>query len=452
MDNHMLSAIMAGLYTPGTDFGTLTAAGCTTGNCTFPKPYTTLEVCGACIDMTDTLVGTCFDNTTTYNNTYIDENNVTVTEPDTETIQTYNFSLPTGSMVQLPILSPFEALLQASQSSNYNYSSEFKNDARLIYRDFIYQSLLNGSVSPGIPQTCGSCSGKDCGMSAASCKIYPCLNTYTATIVNTSMVERLVTSSALNTTDVDGNVNYGHLNKACLSAQDKAYLTGKGIDANNYQDWIPYPVGGEEYQSLNVTSDCFYDFSNISLFSFNYLDSTFNFMQGVLSGMSAVAPVGNSDLVFMYDSGDFGVQRLEDTFRSIATTMSARMRVSGDPLFSKPAEGIVYQNMTVIHVRWLWLILPIALVTITLLFAIVTMRDTSTRGRKPVGKAFNLGLLLSGVAGQVTDEVDGNLKYVHQVINRFSDMKHGHDEAVKSAQALHVQFKETEDGWRLIKI
>src|SRR5437764_3280427 len=111
-----------------------------------------------------------------------------------------------------------------------------------------------------------------------------------------------------------------------------------------------------------------------------------------------------SDLSFLYNFGQLDFARLEAAFASIAQSLTADVRLLGETNYSAPANGTILVLQTIIVVQWEWLILPLALAFLTILFVIAVIFQTSAKGRGPLGKSFSLLMLLYGVAGQSPEE------------------------------------------------
>ncbi len=127
-----------------------------------------------------------------------------------------------------------------------------------------------------------------------------------------------------------------------------------------------------------------------------------------MTGALSTVAFGPADLYYLYDTGNLNLASLNSTFSSIAAALSALVRLNGSIGYSTPANGTIYFQQTIISVQWEWLIFPLALIFLTILFAFAVMIQTSTNGRKLFGKPSSLLFLLYGVAGQVAYEYNAD--------------------------------------------
>lgn len=423
IDNPMEGAIMAGFYTPNSDSYNISVSGCSTGNCNFTTPYTTIEMSSFCTVMTDSIQGTCINDTSS------------------DISAGCNYTLPSNNTLQTgqDIL---DWIIGSEYTSTYPAGT-------MAGREFIWNPASSEAIS-GIGNS--TCEGAACGVLAADCFFYPSIATYNATVANGELTETLLSRVAL-PSSTDGGYCWSSFRKDCLTNQEKITLAGQGLDVNNdTSDYIPFcGTYTENYDPTLINPVCYYDFAEASFFSFQYYFEFSGFLNGSLQGFSPVGVTGPTDLSFLWTADTMTLDSINATFASMANAITARMRVAGNATYSSPASGNIMVTQTVVHVVWPWLALPLSMVMLTLIFIFVTMVQTTTKGHKPIGKVFGLGLLLTGVAGQVTDQLP-DMKYVHQVWTQAKDVKEAHEESIKKAHAAHVQFKETEDGWRLIKV
>lgn len=117
---------------------------------------------------------------------------------------------------------------------------------------------------------------------------------------------------------------------------------------------------------------------------------------------------------------------------------------------SSPARGLNHLALTVIAVEWACLTLPIALVALTLVSFCVSIIDTSLGDRGRYQETSSTILLLTGVAGEVSDQFQ-DLRYLQEV---EKDGKSIDSMTVAdSAKQSRVQMKQMGQGlWRLVKV
>ncbi|KAE9365152.1 hypothetical protein N431DRAFT_563141 [Stipitochalara longipes BDJ] len=423
IDNDMLGAVMAGFWGAGTGSGSYTveATNCLTGNCTFAEEYHTLAMCSSCTDLTSQLVRV---NYTTY-------------------MELLNFTLPSGTTLTSGGSSTENQWMVAN--SSYAFTTQPAAASAIAGRDFIW-SNYTGS-----------------GVFAASCFIYPCINTYTANVTDGILTENLVNSVPVPYNETVGPECWTALRKDCLNTTDWALLATQGVYPTDAPgaDYLPYCA--DNY--VNITGSCVYDFDFISDNAYRYFFDyalDFNkgrFLDGSLVGDSANEAIGPDDIIYLYDSGYANFSRINETWQSIAGTMSANIRAMNETSFGStwgvPAQGAVLYTQTLIGVDWRWLILPLFLVALTLLFFIAVIIQTNVNGRHPFGKTFSLSLLFTGVAGQVEEQIpglpDGLFKEKKEEGKGEAEGEQNIAEETKvEEKKVLIQMTRTEDGaWKL---
>jgi hypothetical protein len=429
LDNPMIGAIQAGFWTPGTASYAVSANKCTTGNCTFTEPYRSVGICNACSDLTASISQKC-----------------------DSIISLCNYTLPTGSSLSLD---------QQWMAGYNNWGTTVPG--YFGAREFIWS---NGTL-PGKNFTCR---GTTCPVSAAGCYLYPCINTYTASISNGILDESITSSIPLTSS---GAGCYTNLRKDCLTPTDWAALSTQGVSHNTDpgSDYIFYCNDSTHlYDSSDYpdptgprfTDACVYDFDVESYYSMQGFWSPVGsispnvFLTGTLTGDVPVEAVGDaSELLYLYDYGNMTYANVTAAYSGMANTMTARMRIGMiGSNYSAPAQGTIYYLQTLIRVEWAWLALALALVILTLLFIIAVIIHTSLNGRKPLGEAFSLSLLFTGVAGDVNSQIPGMLpgtSFVRKAWRRLIGAKEPVEQ--KNVDEVQIQMKEMDDGgWRLVKV
>lgn len=99
----------------------------------------------------------------------------------------------------------------------------------------------------------------------------------------------------------------------------------------------------------------------------------------------------------LYANGTTDITRIRAFVQNLADAMTAVIRKGGDIIGSAPATGTVLVNRTCIHVAWTWLLLPIALLLLTLIFFVATMVKSrkvgAIGGQRGAWKSSSLPLL-----------------------------------------------------------
>ncbi|KAE9371874.1 hypothetical protein N431DRAFT_559274 [Stipitochalara longipes BDJ] len=406
--HNLLGATNAGFWTPGSDAFTVSVRNCTTGDCTFDEPYRTLGIRGVCTDETSQITGT------------------------SDGSSWINYSTPTGTMLAV-FGNASDTWIVGNATASISTPGP---PGYLAAREFIWTGNTNASSSSMCQtQPCPStvCKGTACPVSAAVCYLYPSIDTYTASVTNGNITETLLSSIP-----IPGDCRTC-FRRDCLTPSDWELISSDGINQSDDSDSDYISLCNTSLALQNITTECYYSFASSNDDSFIYVFNTsaaFNkglFLAGSLTGVIPTVAFGQADLYYLYDTGKLNLTSLNSTFSSIATAISALVRLDD----STPANGTIYFQQTIISVQWEWLIFPLALIFLTIVFAFAVMIQTSTNGRKLFGKPSSLLFLLYGVAGQVA--------YKHN-----ADSAEGSDEGQeivgmgKDEDDVMLQMKETE--------
>jgi hypothetical protein len=435
LDHPMEGAIMAGFYTPNSDSYTIEVSNCLTGNCSFPVPYRTLEMCHVCYEVTEFVTGEC-----TYSSASSDASS------DTSSQAGCTYALPSNTSIAQSEFLPWQWL---TGNSNPPASVVPSAPAGSIWQwETIFTTQTSNTTCTTTTAGCpnSTCHGAACGAAAMECYFLPCINTYNATVSNGLTNEDLVTSEPLLYTESDC---WTSLRKDCLNQHDWTILNSQGINATTDANAEYIPYCNPDWDITVLSNECVYQFLEASFFSFQTFFGTF--MNGTMAGGQPNAVTGPADLTFLYNYGAVNVSSVNATFASVAQTISARMRVAGDANYSAPAQGEILQTLTLIRVDWAWLALPVALVALTLVFMVAVIIQTFVNGRRPIGKVFSLGLLLTGVAGTVSDQI-GDLKYAHEAVDDLGGVKDSQSQIAKAANDIMIKIQGKGHVKKLIKV
>ena len=438
LDHDMEGAIMAGFYTPNSDSYTIEVNNCLTGNCSFPVPYRTLEMCHVCYEVTEFVTGKCSyspANASGSNETSLQDGCTYALPSNTSIAQSEysSFQWMTGNANP-----PASVIPSAPAGSIWQWETIFTTQQG---------NTTCMSTTAGCPNS--TCNGAACGAVAMECYFQPCINTYNATVAKGSMSEELLASEPLLYTYENQTECWTSLRKDCLNQHDWTILNSLGINDTTYANAEYIPYCDPEWNITGLSNECVYQFLEASFFPFLTFFGTF--MNGTMAGEQPNAVTGPADLTFLYNYGAMTVASVNATFASVAKTISARMRVAGDSSYSAPAQGEILQTLTLIRVAWAWLALPVALVALTLVFMVAVIVQTFVNGRRPIGKTFSLGLLLTGVAGTVSDQF-ADLKYLHEAAVDLGGVKDAQSPAVKAAAETKIQIQGEGTVKKLIKV
>jgi hypothetical protein len=111
-----------------------------------------------------------------------------------------------------------------------------------------------------------------------------------------------------------------------------------------------------------------------------------------------------------------------------------RNSIREEAIVSEFAPGKTYQDQVLVRVRWLWIIFPLCLLTMTFILLISTM--TSSRQAKTLVWKSSVNALLQSLSYDARKEL-GSLECVSRVDKRSS--------------IIDVSLERDEEGWKLLK-
>ncbi|KAF3025747.1 hypothetical protein E8E14_014411 [Neopestalotiopsis sp. 37M] len=321
----MKSAINTGVYDmsdePQYDFDI--SASCSTGNCTWLSTYYTLGVCSKCANTTSQITSNC--------------------EEQFGTLPAIcNYTLPNGmgfdgqrrGGAYMNSSSAYESLAYNNTQSTIGVVSTMRG-----LHDLSSQTLY--------------------GVVSNECVLYFCVNEYQANVTNGEFNETLVAS-----------------------------YTGDGNPVTNENITISVPGSDTEYW---VGATAWYA---INMYFWDYFT-------GSVSGDVGEQYSTNDVVAALYEFGEdgsgTGAQKVggeNNTIAAVAAAMTKMLRMYGLPSDSSTwnttdtnstsidrfALGIAWTTETFVHVRWLWMILPVALEVLVLIFFVGTVFQSNRSG------------------------------------------------------------------------
>jgi hypothetical protein len=264
---------------------------------------------------------------------------------------------------------------------------------------------------------------------AATCRLDPCVRTYEASVKGGKVDE---TTVAQYTNMYQGMTNLpirAMADASCVTnPTDRERLRKLGINITDTSTMIPYPVainsGYEENGTLSSIGMPILNGSDLNLmpphciYDIEYpaLESMTSYLSTYLSGYVSTSAnedsfVGDPQQIAIFNNSYVSTKSINDTFQSMAESISLRMRSFGYPSlpqFTKAMEGTVQRTETCVNVKWPFLIEPAIVVGLTLLFFIAMVARTEGR-HGDLGRGWKssaLPLVLNGLEG-VQDKVSG---------------------------------------------
>jgi hypothetical protein len=407
-------------------------ATCPTGSCTF-APYKSLGYCSQCVDISDEVKITAF-NETIRNSTWRTQRLITTS------------SLPLRNMTNIyvdlseRILNDDIAMMTADRFTNLAAVNKgqilFGQTAAMIDnrtmdlpwevrdRETLDYMHLAQPVDPTTGNATIGCEDSDgpdatwrCrGYGAADCKLIPCVRTYSAqttnghfeeTILNTEIITDSVGLSSGAALESHGQSLFVPcMNSTQLSQVQKNQFKYDGAWKTPWIGYVSFDLKDQLDRDL-LAQGCIATWEAFFMFAYtDYLESGGNLTGGLSVNTGAVISYrGSSLLRTLHNFGNFSFERTEEVYRNISLSLTNLMRSSVPPAkyaaAAIPAMGIAYTNKTCLHVEWEWLAFPGFMVIATLIFTIAV----SLVARRRLGpeattwKTSSLPLIFTGHMG-----------------------------------------------------
>jgi hypothetical protein len=399
----MLGAMYSGIFADSggpnkVSFGM--SPSCPTGNCTFPL-FQSLAVCHHCANITDTIEGNCQEEA---------GNDIFVG------LIFCQYSLPNGLRLNATDLSEDGSLGPVATSGYLGLvgATEFGNTLLNFTRIMKRSRGLDYSGGPH-------------NMTAEECVLYWCVNTYEAKVVNGVLDERVIQSWHSNSTEWHQN---GDL-------QNNIWLDLNAPAIDNRSAASRFPVA---YLATNPLSSWLA--AKMSVSNSDYVTLMEGSRYSLGSDVTANQSIDTQDIIRVLWQLD-----IDALFSNLAASMTRNVREVDwdDQTYSggylEPVKGAGTANGTAwvpevyIQVRWPWLILPITLVALTILFLTLTVVETA-RSKVEVWKSSPVPLLFHGLENTEATR----LRLAAQLV-----------EMERMAEKIPVKLEESDTGWKLVR-
>ena len=306
------------------------------------------------------------------------------------------------------------------------------------------------------------------GSGAANCTLNPCIRQVHTTMANGNVSEttldiKLLPSpyqSASTTTLI--SEEFAIVDRDCANRVNSTLPLGQGNPYNGDSQWLVFVISDFGTSSnMNLTYNdtngsqnwflsppqCTYSVAQSSMYSIS------QYLQGLLWG-NAVPPKGSSvgsaqsswlpatafngsaQINAFYDGGNLTFDSVNGKFAQIAQSMTRAMRINqGKPEFNNPAVGVMMQPETCIVVRWPWIMYPVAMAGLVLVFAVAVIAETGWNDRDHHDwKTSSLPILFNGLEHKLVDGKGGVVS-----TGAMGEL----------AKSMQVQLGRTAEGWRL---
>ena len=457
MDLGMQAAIYQGAYGLPSNAVNLLAR-CETGNCSFPHEnkvaYQSLGICHKCADVSSSIISFCLNDTLPDNSDYQECNYTLLLQPNAtsyylrESNETSVWwpatsmndssqlgpSIPLGQYWQGGLLLTMSVeftreQLYAEPANSIKYDPAGNPGIRLVDRNsvgkFAYISesnYWNETIDPSDPPVNNYPIGVECGL-------YPCIQSYSASVANGLLKEEVVRQQYLEWPNLPG-VDLDAVASPCV-------VNGNTIDSSDISVSWNISVGalGVSNGTPDITGvtpanrQCLYhlDASSISAM-------TFFFLQMLDGDYYFYSSSQQTWLSMLYKTGGNNLTTTNTTMSNIARSMTNNMRLKASN--SEPVLGQVWWSETCVEVQWAWLTLHAVLVGFCILFLVLTILLSSKYARGQLWKSSALALMYHGLDDATAEKV-GMIDTV--------------DEMEDQARSLQVHTAYTDRGWRFVE-
>jgi hypothetical protein len=404
LDEKMAGAIWLGVLQPPQNVSSQVDFQCPLGNCTFPADsgiaYETIAMCSSCNDISSQIVDLAGSK------------------------GMYNYTLA-------------ESTRMANDSMNIELSVAFQSRIADTTDLFAFESIM-------LSQDDLSCNTtKDnCRMSAfaARCSLNPCVRSYTASIRDFVLEEKLVSSTNM-VYDAHSNGMLGSfslvtnstiINGArydCITSEQKTTENTIALTWNNTKVTGIVPRNITHWTS----PQCFFEFDSSSQATTNFLRSMYT-KQELEYAYDPYNAMGDLWIKRFYHKGTANITTANDYMDGLAIAMSAQMRRGHDA--SQDALGMVLTQQTCVHIEWAWITLPASLVLMSILFLAGTIWSSLTQAWHGMWKSSSLALVFTTVESESLLH-DGILDRKSQIADTASGIK--------------ARFVKTERGWAFVE-
>lgn len=404
-----------------------TTFDCPTGNCTFSGTYSSVGWCASCKDVTDQLT---FSNASGQPIIVFDGN---TNQTQTQEVFFINSTLPSGTYASFNLDQGAKWFtVENNHAGNYDLilaaqmlpGSDQQHQASGYNNYFAY---LSGGCGAAWQNATWGCQN----YGAATCRLDPCVRTCEARVQGGKLDEITVAQYTNMYQGFVGEPILAMADASCVTnPRDRERLRKLGINITDTSTMIPYPVAiNSGYAETPVGTlfsigtpilngsdlnlmppHCIYDIEYPALESMTTYLSTY--LSGFVStSQNSDSFVGDPQQIAIFNNSYVSTESINDTFQSMAESISLRMRSFGYPSlpqFTKAMEGTAQRTETCVGVKWPFLIEPAIVVGLTLLFfAAMVARTEGRHGDFGRGwKSSALPLVLNGLEG-VQDKVSG---------------------------------------------
>lgn len=403
---------------------------CPTGNCTF-SIYSTIGLCNSCEDVSSDVVVNF-----THSLANVSEHGPPGAPPTTKftVVSSYNTSEHISMSVNMSATQwlggPVSvAVAAAEQHPSMSANRDDIRDAKFVFGFLVgatvkangridWTTTDNSTCNPEAVNESWSCRG----YGAATCTIKPCIQVYNATVTAGTFEENLLQTMSgadwgrIRETDTGGDMYLAMLDSKCASQE----RTDSFPDSELKDRWRPFDFNLTESDTAQfakslpenilslIETGCLHLVSPTLLFY-----SVGQYLQGFVQATPGssmhqaddfeILDMGNFQgppvIQSIYNWGNTDFERVESTLTNITDSLTTYIRThswaqsSDGKNYTRTTKGIVYHYATCLEVKWLWLLFPSAMSSLTLLLFFLVI-EIARKENAPVWKASPLAWVL----------------------------------------------------------
>ncbi|KAL9619902.1 MAG: hypothetical protein Q9160_005549 [Pyrenula sp. 1 TL-2023] len=229
---------------------------------------------------------------------------------------------------------------------------------------------------------------------AVRCSIYPCIQTYSATIVNSILQETILSTIPIRKTNTSAVEITTSPNLTYSLVTDEKLRNGTWNQCKVSKELTPatpVPISVNKTLAIDNSNasaplqyyerDCVWSIGYLVGLGFNQILSQLydrEFFFG--STENTFQTVGPGQLKYLYRNGTANLSSTNEYLSRLTGTLTAIVRQRGDSGPDRWAFGHVLESRTCVGVKWAWLSLPALLVVLSIAFVIATAVHASRAG------------------------------------------------------------------------
>ncbi|TLD32954.1 hypothetical protein PspLS_01161 [Pyricularia sp. CBS 133598] len=442
---NLRGAMISSLANPAQDIPVVQPS-CSTGNCTFP-PYSSMGLCSVCIDITEQIIrGPMPTNSGSSEGTHLNFS-IPNGRENYNWLNTRYITYPNKKTVAPVGLSVSYIHDDANKTALGNWPLDVNAIARvdmLAFSDSPCSKIQNGGkrcprevVIEDYP------SDTTTNVVAISCKMYPCIRTYNASVqfgvfkeellssVSTNLITTHRNADSLTLSEVGRGDSFVGLGSPCTTFNSDTYTNANitKYSPKSNEKYLNTTVfnPGQQFNPANVIKmprECVYHLDQ------EYMEWMRNFMGNKIFGFDNRCTLGESRdrakisetvacdnwwLGQLYNDRNATKETVVKTMDAFTKSISDQFRVMGkwpdeeynQEILPNNSTGTAARTTICLTFAWEWLLLPAVLIGITMmLLAITIIKSHRHADWQPIWKGSVLPLVMYGLGDASMRERD----------------------------------------------